>query len=130
MRNGEEAAIMQSSLLFVLANGAGLLLAVIILPGFYMGIFALVFAAILFSLFEVILGPLILKLAQKRMPALEGGISFVITFVGLFFTSILIDGMHIGGLINWLLASMIVWLGSLLASTVLPRFIFKKKQDQ
>lgn len=119
-----------SAILFVLANGAGLLLAVIILPGFYMGIFALVFAAILFSLFEVILGPLILKLAQKRMPALEGGISFVITFVGLFFTSILIDGMHIGGLINWLLASMIVWLGSLLASTVLPRFIFKKKQDQ
>ena len=96
----------------------------IILPGFSVGIFAFVFAAILFSLFEVILGPLILKLAQKRMPALEGGISFFITFVGLFLTSILIDGMHIGGLINWLLASMIVWLGSLLATTLLPHFLF------
>ncbi len=115
-----------SAVLFILANGVGLLLAGIILPGFSMGIVALVFAAILFSLLEVILGPLILKLAKKRLPALEGGISFVITFVGLFFTSILIDGMHIGGLSNWLLASIIVWLGALIASTLLPRYIFTK----
>ena len=115
-----------SATLFILANGAGLLLAAVILPGFSMGIFAFVFAAILFSLFEVILGPLILKLAKKRLPALEGGISFVITFVGLFFTSVLIDGMHIGGLVNWLLASMIVWLGALFAGTILPRFMFTK----
>ena len=115
-----------SAVLFILANGVGLLLAGIILPGFSMGIVALVFAAILFSLLEVILGPLVLKLAKKRLPALEGGISFVITFVGLFFTSILIDDMHIGGLINWLLASIIVWLGALIAGTLLPRYLFTK----
>lgn len=115
-----------SALLFMLSNAAGLLLAGMVLPGFSIGIFALVFATILFSLFEVILGPLIVKLARKRLPAIEGGIALVITFVGLFFTSILIHDMHLGGLINWLLASLIVWLGALLAGMILPRFLFTK----
>ena len=118
-----------SVLLFVLANAAGLLLAKIVLPGFSISISAFIFATILFSLFEAILGPLIAKIAKKRLPAIEGGIALVITFVGLFLTSILIDGMHIGGPLNWLLASLIVWLGALFAGIVLPRFLFKQSDQ-
>lgn len=119
-----------SALLFTLANAAGLLLADILLPGFSIGIFAFIFATILFTLFEVILGPLILKMARKRLPALEGGFALVVTFAGLFLTSILLEGMQLGGLINWLLASVIVWLGALLAGILLPRVLFKDSRRQ
>ena len=114
-----------SATLFILANATGLFFADILLPGFSMGMIAFVFATLLFSLFEVILGPLITKMAKKRLPAIEGGTALVITFTGLFITSVLVDGMRIGGLINWLMASLIVWLGALLAGIVLPHILFK-----
>ncbi len=87
---------------------------------------AFVFATLLFSGIEVVLKPLILKLTRKSLPALEGGIALVTTFSGLLITSILISGMEIGGISNWLAATLLVWLGALIAGVVLPRFIFKK----
>jgi hypothetical protein len=114
-----------SALVYILANAIGLLLAAILLPGFKIGITAFIFATLLFSIIEVVLKPLILKLSRKSLPALEGGISLVTTFVGLFITSILLSGMQIGGISNWLAATLLVWLGALIASVVLPRYIFK-----
>jgi len=96
-----------------------------LLPGFKIGVTAFVFATLLFSIVELVLKPLILKLSRKSLPALEGGISLVTTFVGLFITSILLSGMEIGGISNWLAATLLVWLGALIASVVLPRYLFK-----
>ena len=114
-----------SVLFYTLANAAGLLLAALVLPGFRIGITAFIFATLLFSGIEIILKPLILKLSKKSLPALEGGIALVTTFVGLFITSILLSGMEIGGISNWLAATLLVWLGALIAGAVLPRFMFK-----
>jgi len=117
-----------SATVFILANAAGLLLAGILLSGFSISLPALFFASLLFSLFEVLIGPLIAKLAKKRLPAIEGGIALVITFAGLFVTSIVVDGMRLGGPISWLLASLIVWLGALLAGIIIPHFLFPKEK--
>lgn len=114
-----------SALVYILANAIGLLLAAVLLPGFKIGITAFIFATLLFSIVELLLKPLILKLSRKSLPALEGGISLVTTFVGLFITSILLSGMQIGGISNWLAATLLIWLGALIASAVLPRYIFK-----
>ena len=115
-----------SAVFYTLANAAGLLLATLLLPGFKIGITAFIFATLLFSGVEIVLKPLILKLSKKSLPALEGGIALVTTFVGLFITSILLSGMEIGGISNWLAATLLVWLGALIAGAVLPRFMFKK----
>ena len=115
-----------SALLFTLANATGLLLATLLLPGFKIGITAFIFATLLFSGIEIVLKPLILKLTRKSLPALEGGIALVTTFAGLFITSILLSGMEIGGISNWLAATLLVWLSALIAGVVLPRFIFKQ----
>jgi len=114
-----------SALIYTLANAVGLLLATLLLPGFKISLTAFIFATLLFSGIEIILKPLILKLSKKSLPALEGGIALVTTFVGLFFTSILLGGMEIGGISNWLAATLLVWLGALIAGVVLPRFMFK-----
>jgi hypothetical protein len=55
-----------------------------------------------------------------------GGIALVTIFIGLFITEILMSGMTIGGISNWLAATLLVWLGSLIASILLPIYVFKQ----
>lgn len=119
-----------SAFFYTLANGIGLLLAALLLPGFKIGITAFIVATLVFSGIEMILKPIILKVSKKSVPKLEGGIALVTTFVGLFFTSVLLSDMEIGGISNWLAATLLVWLGALTAEVVLPRFMFTKPNQK
>ncbi|MBV1895795.1 MAG: phage holin family protein [Rhodobacteraceae bacterium] len=114
-----------SALIYVLANAVGLLLAIVLLDGFSISPFAFIWAILLFSVIEAVAEPLITKLSQKRVPAMQGGVALVTTFLGLMLTEIFVDGMVIGGLANWLAATLVVWLGTLIATLVLPRVVFK-----
>lgn len=120
-----------SALFYVLANAVGLLLAALLLDGFDISPFAFIWAILIFSAIEAVAGPLVTKISIKNVPALQGGVALVTTFVGLFLTEIFVDGMVIGGLSNWLAATLVVWIGTLIATLVLPMFLFKsvmKKQ--
>jgi len=119
-----------SVLLYIVANGIGLLLASLLLTGFSITPFSLIFAAILLSLVEALIGPMIQNQAKKRVPALEGGIALVTTFAGLFITATFIGGLKLGGPANWLMATLLVWVGALIASMVLPHMIFKNNKKQ
>ena len=112
-----------SALVYLLGNAAGLLVAMLLLPGFRIDLAAFLVAVVIFSVLLLLLKPLILKLAKKRLPALEGGIALVTTFVGLLATRTLVSGMQIGGLSNWLLATLLVWAGALLAGAILNRYL-------
>ena len=114
-----------SALIYVLANAVGLLLAIVLLDGFSISPFAFIWAILLFPVIEAVAEPLITKLSQKRVPAMQGGVALVTTFLGLMLTEIFVDGMVIGGLANWLAATLVVWLGTLIATLVLPRVVFK-----
>jgi hypothetical protein len=110
----------------LLANGVGLLLAILLLTGFSIDITAFVTAVVLFTVAAVIADPLLTKISQKNLPALAGGVALVTTFVGLFLTSILLPGMQTGGVTNLFMATFIVWLGALIAGIVLSKFLFAK----
>ncbi len=115
-----------SALLYTMANAVGLFLATVLLPGFSIDLWSFVVATLVFTAIEVLTGPLIFKISLKSAPALSGGVALVTTFIGLFITSRMLDGMEIGGLSNWLAATLLVWLGALLAGLILPLLIFKK----
>jgi hypothetical protein len=115
-----------SILAYLAANAVGLLIAVLILPGFTIDPLAFVVAVAIFSLVQTILGPLITKISIRSFPQLMGGIALVTIFIGLFITEILMSGMTIGGISNWLAATLLVWLGSLIASILLPIYVFKQ----
>jgi hypothetical protein len=112
--------------LTLLANAVGLFAASIIINGFEISGLAFISAVLIFTAVEVVAGPLITKIALKNAPALLGGIALVTTFVGLFITNLFSDGISFDGISSWVLATLIVWLFALLASLVLPLFIFKK----
>jgi uncharacterized membrane protein YvlD (DUF360 family) len=115
-----------SLVLTLLANTVGLFAASVLLSGFDISGFAFISAVLIFSAVEVVAGPLITKIALKNAPALLGGIALVTTFVGLFITNLFSDGISFDGITSWVLATLIVWLFALIASFVLPLFIFKK----
>lgn len=118
-----------SILAFLVANAVGLILAVVLLDGFSVSPVAFVVAVLIFSAVQGLTGPLLTKASMKNFPQLMGGISLVTIFVGLWVTSLLVGSMQIGGLANWLAATLIVWVGSLIAGILLPIYVFKALRD-
>lgn len=110
----------------LLANAAGLFVASLLLSGFSIDGLSFVIAVAIFTVVEVIADPLITKIALTNVPALRGGVALITTFVGLFITTLISDGINIDGAKTWILASLIVWLFALIATLVLPLFMFKK----
>ncbi len=113
----------------VIANAVGLLLAVFILPGFVIDPMSFIITLLIFTGVMVLTGPLVTKIAVTSMPQIRGSIALVTAFLGLKVTDWLTTGMDIGGISNWLAATLLVWLGSLLAEILLPIYVFKSLRN-
>ncbi|MFV0514947.1 MAG: phage holin family protein [Jhaorihella sp.] len=114
----------------LVGNAAGLLLAAALLNGFTIAPLALLIVVVVFTAVEVVASPLITKVSLRKMPSLMGGVALVTTFVGLWVTEIFVDGFQIGGLSNWLAATLLVWLGALIAGVLLPIYVFKSLREE
>ncbi len=112
--------------LSLLANALALVVASILLAGFTINGLAFVVAVCIFTASTVILEPLITKIAQQNAPYLLGGIALVTTFAGLLVTTLVTDGLSITGIATWVIATLIIWLATIIASLILPRFLFKE----
>ncbi|TDL78080.1 hypothetical protein E2L08_12330 [Palleronia sediminis] len=106
---------------YLAANGIGLLLAALLLPGFVIAPLGFVVAVLLFTVVQAVAGPAVTSLARNNMPELLGGIALVTIFLGLFVTASLLPTMQIGGISNWLAATLLIWIGSLAAAMFLRR---------
>jgi putative membrane protein len=114
----------------LLANAIGLLVATWLLDGFSITVSAFIGVVLIFTLIEVVLDPLIVKLAFQYAPVLRGGVALVTTLVGLIITDVLSDGLTIDGATAWVVGTLIVWLGAVLAALILPLFVFKSVREQ
>jgi len=114
----------------LLANAVGVLLAAWLLDGFSVTTAGFVWVVIFFTVIEVVLDPLVLKMALQYVPVLRGGVALVTTLVGLIITTIVSDGLVIDGLTAWVVGTLIVWLGGVLAALLLPLFVFKSVREQ
>ena len=111
------------------ANFVGLLIADLVLDDLSIQWEVYLFAVAFFTLVEVIAGPLVTKMALQSVPALRGGIALVTTLVGLIITDIIFDGFSIAGAWTWIVATVIVWLGGVLAAIVLPLIFLRNATD-
>ncbi len=112
--------------LLLLANAIALVVAAMFLPGFSINARGFAVAVCIFTASTVILEPLISKFARQSAPYLLGGIALVTTFVGLLVTTLLTSGLSITSIGTWIVATLIIWIATVIASLVLPRFIFKE----
>lgn len=118
-----------SALFYILANAVGLLVAALLLDGLKLNFAGFIFATLLLSVVEAIAAPIITRISDKNVPALKGGVALVTTFVGLGITNAFISAMSIEGLDTWLAATLLVWLGALIANIALPMFLFRSQLD-
>lgn len=114
----------------LLANAVGLALAALLLDGFSVTTAAFVSVVILFTVIEVVLDPLVLKLSIQYAPVLRGGVALVTTLIGLIAVTVVSDGLVVEGATAWVVGTLIVWLGGVLAALLLPLFIFKSVREQ
>ena len=119
---------LKSSALYILGNAAGLFVAMLLLDGFSITLVGFVVVALIFSVICAVLDPLVTRLAKNNLPSLMGGVALVVTFAGLLVTEILVSGFQIGGIANLLAATLLVWLGAVIAGVVIPRYILKSLQ--
>ncbi|GAA6191134.1 hypothetical protein DS909_05455 [Phaeobacter gallaeciensis] len=113
----------------LIGNAVGLLLAALLLDGFSIAPLSMIVVVVVFTLVQVIAEPLLTKVSEKNVPALKGGMALVVTFVGLLITDMIASGLTVGGVSNLLAATLLVWLGALIASIVIPMFLFKELRE-
>lgn len=109
-----------SALLYVVANAVGLLIAKLVIPGFRIDLWSFTLVVVVFSAILAVLAPIIRNFSESSAKPLMGGIALVSIGICLFLTNLIMPGMDMGGLTNWIAASVLVWLGSVAATAALP----------
>jgi putative membrane protein len=113
----------------LLANAVGLIVANLVLDDMELNASGFVIAVLIFTVAQLILQPLIVKIAMTNAQALMGATALVTTLVGLIITDLVSDGLSITGFVTWCLATVIVWAAALIAGLLLPLILVKKAVD-
>jgi len=116
--------------LTIAGNAIGLLVAAALLDDVKLSGAAFILAVIIFTVAELILEPFIEKMVTEHAERLRIFTSLVTTFLALLITDLLSDGLSIEGASTWLLATVIVWLGTLLAGVILLRLFVEDRRDE
>jgi putative membrane protein len=119
-----------STVIHLAANAVGLLIAALLLDGMSISGTAFLIAVVFFTVVEVVLNPMVRQMAVTKATALLGSTALIVTLLGLLLTTAVSDGLSIEGLSTWVLATVIVWLGSLLATVLLPLVLVKRKVEE
>jgi uncharacterized membrane protein YvlD (DUF360 family) len=114
------------TVLALLGNALGLWIASLLLDDMSISGTSFVVAVVIFTVLTAVLQPLVTKIAMQNAPALQGSSALVTTLAALVITDLVSDGLSISGLTTWVLATIIVWLATMLATILLPMFLFKE----
>lgn len=116
--------------LTIVGNAIGLLIAGAVLDDMNMSASGFIVALLIFTVAEVVLEPLIGRIANRRAQALQGGTALVTTFLALLITDLISDGLNIDGGLTWVLATLIVWLATMLAGVILAAIFLKNVSER
>jgi uncharacterized membrane protein YvlD (DUF360 family) len=115
------------TLIALVANAVGLIVAASVLDGMELNGAAFVLAVIIFTVVFALMLPFTASQARRSgSAALGGGVALIATLVALIVTDLISDGLTIEGIGTWIAATVIVWLASLLAGFILPYLGLKK----
>ena len=111
--------------IFVGAAAIGLLVADAVLDDMSVSWTSLVFVAAIFAAIQSVIAPFLVKVTARNMPALVGGVGLFSVLIALMVTSWISDGLQISGAGTWILAGLIVWLVTMIATLLLPIILVK-----
>lgn len=112
---------------FLGSAAIGILAAVWLLPEVSLSLSGFVTVVVLFAIAQSLLSPFVTKIAARNAPTFLGGIGLVSTFLALLIASIF-GSLSITGWRTWVLATIVVWLATALATLVLPLVVLREKR--
>jgi uncharacterized membrane protein YvlD (DUF360 family) len=118
--------LLARTVLALLANAVGLLVAAIVLDGMEIDLVSFIIAVVIFTVVLALLTPFIAAQLRRAGSAALGGVALIATLVALILTDLVSDGFSIDGLATWIAAAVIVWAASLIATFLLPYLGLKK----
>jgi uncharacterized membrane protein YvlD (DUF360 family) len=80
---------------------------------------------VIFAVLQSLFAPFLTKATAKNASALLGAVGLISTFLALLIAATVSDGLTIDGASTWLLASLIVWLVTMLATLLIPVILVK-----
>ncbi len=116
----------------LVGNAVGLIVASLALDGFAIDVTGFIVSLIIFTVAVALMTPFLASSMRRNQSASAalGGVALISTFVALLITDVLSDGVSISGIGTWIAATVIVWLGSLLAVFILPYLGLKKYLEE
>lgn len=117
------------AVIFLVSAALGLLVASWILDDVTVTAAGFTVAVVVFAVAQSVLAPFIAKMTARNAPAFLGGIGLVSTYVALLIASIVSDGLSISGVQTWVLATLVVWLVTALATLFLPMIFLRSKLE-
>ena len=118
------------TLIALVANAVGLLVAAAVLDGMHMNVSGFVVGVIIFTVASALTQPFLAAQFRRSRSAALGGVSLIATFIALVVTDIFSEGFSINGVSTWIAATVIVWVAALLAGFILPFLGLKKFLDK
>ncbi len=115
-----------SALLYLAANALALWIADLVLDDMSLNASAFIMAVLIFTGVEVLISPLLTSMVIRGASALRGSVALFATFIGLLVTYVVTDALNISGVDTWIAATVIVWLGGLIAGLILPLIFVKR----
>jgi len=119
-----------SAAIWLATAAIGLLIADLVLDDFSLDAGSFILVVIVFAAIQSIMTPFFAKMAASRARALMGGVGLAATFLALLVSSWIFDGFQISGASTWLLATLIVWLVTMIGAWLLPLIFLKRRVDQ
>lgn len=114
------------TLIFLASAALGLLAADAVLDDFSVTASGFVVTVVVFAVIQSVLAPFIAKMVSRYAPAFLGGIGLIASYVALLVASFVGDSLTIRGASTWVLATIIVWLVTALATFFLPFVLLRK----
>ncbi|MFC8734524.1 hypothetical protein ACFT5B_18875 [Luteimicrobium sp. NPDC057192] len=116
--------------IFLGSAALGLWVASLLIDDVHLTVSGFLIAVIVYSLAQWILTPFIMKMTRRYANAFIGGVGLVSAFVGLALASVIGDGLSItGGVVPWILATLVVWLVTAVATLVLPLIFLRNRRE-
>jgi hypothetical protein len=115
----------------LVGNAVGLIVASLVFADFEIDVTGFVIALVIFTVSVALMTPFLANMMRRNQSSSGalGGVALISTFVALLITDILSDGVSVSGIGTWIGATVVVWLGSLLAVFILPYLGLKKYLD-
>lgn len=123
--------VVRTAILLV-ANAVGLIVAAVVLDGVHLNATGFVVAVVIFTVALALMTPFLASVLRRNRSSASalGGVALIATLAALIITDVVSDGLSIDGVGDWIAATVIVWLGSLVAAFILPFLGLRKYLEE